>query len=153
MIASRLLSSAALLMLLGGCALSQNQTPREGATLYERLGGEPGVAAIVENLLYRVADDERIVGYFLNTNIDYLNGSLQRYICAKSDGPCRYDGPSMAKAHQHMRLADADFNALVEHLQGALIEEGVPTGARNRLLGRLAGDYAEVMRHQGPPSG
>ncbi len=129
---------------LSGCA-GQQSAP---STLYQRLGGQVGVHDIVTDFLINVADDPRIVGYFAHTNIDHLAASLEQYICELSDGPCTYEGPSMARAHQHMGLTDASFNALVDNLQRALMAQDIDMGARNALLGRLAPQYSEVMRDQ-----
>lgn len=129
--------------MLAGCAHQGTHT-----TLYERLGGEASIAAVVENFLYRIADDDDMVSFFANTNIDYLADSLASKLCDVSDGPCRYEGPPMDRAHQNMGLTDVHFNRLVEHLDTAMQEEGIALGARNELLGRLAPMYADVMRLQ-----
>lgn len=126
---------------VAGCAQRQD-------TLYQQLGGQPGVAAIVEDFTLRLADDPDIVGFFAHSNIDRFVASLEEQLCEISDGPCVYQGPPMDRAHQHMGLSDAHFNAVVEHMQGALIEQGVPTGARNQLLGRLARLHGEIMSRQ-----
>ncbi|WNL37424.1 group 1 truncated hemoglobin [Halomonas sp. PAMB 3232] len=144
--ARRALQTAALitiLLSLGGCAHIAPST-----TLYERLGGESGIEAVVERFLYRVADDPELVGFFANTNIDHLAGSLANQFCAVSNGPCRYEGPPMERAHQNMGITDAHFNQLVEHLAAALREENIALGAQNELLGRLAPMHADVMRYQ-----
>ncbi len=44
----------------------------------------------------------------------------------------------MKTSHKDMGLQDADFNALVENLQKAMDQEGVPFRAQNRLLAKLA---------------
>jgi hemoglobin len=128
---------------LAGCVHQPTQT-----TLYERLGGETTIDGVVENLLYRIADDPEVVVFFANTNIDLFAESLASKLCDVSDGPCRYEGPPMDRAHQHMGLTDVHFNRLVEHLDAAMQEEGIGLGTRNELLGRLAPMYADVMRLQ-----
>ena len=137
------LSFAAVAFTHAGCAHQSANTP-----LYERLGGEPTIDAVVENLLYRIADDPEVVVFFANTNIDLFAESLASQLCDVSDGPCRYEGPPMDRAHQHMGLTDVHFNRLVEHLDAAMQEEGIGLGVRNELLGRLAPMYADVMRLQ-----
>ncbi|WP_339884656.1 group 1 truncated hemoglobin [Vreelandella maris] len=134
---------ATIALSLASCAHHRNQ-----ATLYERLGGQPTIDAVVENLLYRIADDAEVVVFFANTNIDLFAESLASQLCDISDGPCRYEGPPMDRAHQHMGVTDVHFNRVVEHLDAAMEEEGITLGARNELLGRLAPLYAEIMRLQ-----
>ena len=128
---------------LAGCAQHQQQ-----ATLYERMGGQSTIDAVVENLLYRIADDEEVVSYFANSNIDLFAASLATQLCDVSDGPCQYDGPPMDRAHQTMGITDAHFNRVVEYLDAAMVEVGVPLAARNDMLGRLAPMYEDVMRLQ-----
>lgn len=137
------LTMTLLAISLSGCANATRST-----TLYDRLGGENNIHAVVENLLYRVADDPDMVVFFTNTNIDLFAASLASQLCEVSDGPCRYDGPPMDRAHQHMGLSNVHFNRLVEYLDAALQDENIPLGARNELLGRLAPMYADIMRYQ-----
>lgn len=130
-------------LLLTSCAQHTHH-----ATLYERMGGQPAIDAVVENLLYRIADDEEIVRYFANSNIDLFAASLATQLCDVSDGPCQYEGPPMDRAHQTMGITDAHFNRVVEYLDAAMVEVGVPLAARNDMLGRLAPMYDDVMRLQ-----
>ncbi|KFF47755.1 hypothetical protein GY26_18350 [Gammaproteobacteria bacterium MFB021] len=138
---------AALLLAwaLSGCAGAQ---PQPAPTLYQKLGGEKGMHAIVEDFAYRLADDPELVAFFANTNIDYFVNSLQDYLCVISDGPCVYRGAPMDKAHQHMGIHEADFNRLVDALQATLLDQPISASARNQLLKRLAAQHAAVMRYQ-----
>ena len=117
-------------------------------SLYAALGGKPVIDAVVNDFLYRIAGDERIVDFFANTNIDHFAEAFTTQLCYISDGPCDYAGPSMARAHQQMGITDAHFNAVVDHLRAALIDQQVPAGPRNRLLGRLARLHDAVMLRQ-----
>lgn len=132
---------------LPGCAY-QSATQSTNTSLYERLGGKTTIDAVVENLLYRIADDPEVVVFFANTNIDLFAESLASQLCDVSDGPCRYEGPPMDHAHQHMGLTDVHFNRVVEYLDAAMQSEDIPLGARNELLGRLAPMYTDIMRLQ-----
>jgi hemoglobin len=112
------------------------------------MGGQATIDAVVENLLYRIADDDEIVSYFANSNIDLFAASLATQLCDVADGPCQYDGPPMDRAHQTMGITNAHFNRVVEYLDAAMADENVPLAARNDMLGRLAPMYDDVMRLQ-----
>lgn len=129
---------------LTGCAAKDTIQP----SLYTRLGGMPTIDSVVENMLYRIADDPEVVVFFANTNIDHFANAFATQLCDISDGPCQYEGPPMDRAHQHMGINDAHFNRVVEYLDAALEDEGVPLAVRNELLGRLAPLYADIMRRQ-----
>lgn len=122
---------------LGGCA-AQTANPAANDSLYRALGGKPGIGRIVEGLLINIADDERIVGHFIDTDIDRLYAKLVEQICVESGGPCEYTGDSMEDSHAGMDVTEGDFNALVEDLIVAMNAEGVTVPAQNRLLQRLA---------------
>lgn len=134
-----------LVLALAGCTVS---TTRPAPTLYQQLGGEAGIHAIVEDLTYRIADDPQLVGFFANTNIDYFVDSLEQHFCAVSDGPCVYEGAPMDKAHQHMGIREVHFNRLVDKLQSALLDQPISAAARNQFLKRLAAMHDDVMRYQ-----
>ncbi|MCA1772970.1 MAG: group 1 truncated hemoglobin [Halomonas sp.] len=129
---------------LTGCATQHT----DKASLYTRLGGMQTIDSVVENMLYRVADDPEVVVFFANTNIDHFAEAFATQLCDISDGPCQYEGPPMDRAHQHMGINDAHFNRVVEYLANAMADEGVPLAAQNELLGRLAPLYDDVMRLQ-----
>ncbi len=133
-----------LAALLGsfGCATQ----PPTGDRLYQELGGQPGITRIVEGMLLNVARDARIRHYFANVDIGRLRGLLIQKICVDAGGPCAYQGASMAESHRGLNLQPADFNALVEDLQRAMEQEGVPQRSQNALLARLAPQRGEVIR-------
>ncbi|BBI50497.1 hypothetical protein HORIV_29180 [Vreelandella olivaria] len=56
---------------LPGCAY-QSATQSTNTTLYERLGGKTTIDAVVENLLYRIADDPEVVVFLLTRISIYL---------------------------------------------------------------------------------
>src|SRR5262245_30919207 len=94
-------------------------------SLYDRLGGKPAITAVVDEFVGRVAADKRINAFFAATAADpkrlaTFKGLLVDQICQASGGPCKYMGKSMKAAHMGMGVSNADFNALVEDLVGAL---------------------------------
>lgn len=117
---------------------------------HDQLGGQEGISRVVEDLLFRVADDPRIAHHFLDIDIVRLHEKLVEQICFESGGPCAYTGDPMDVVHANLGITEADFNALVEHLVDAMEAEGIPRTAQNRLLRRLAPMRAEVL---GEPAG
>ena len=129
--------------LLTGCASAPTL---RGSTLYERLGGEAGVAAITEGMLARSAEDPRIRDDFAEADIVNLYERLVEHLCAVTGGPCTYGGRAMKAAHAGLGLTEADFNALVQNLVDAMTERGVPIAAQNELLAILAPMRGDVIR-------
>jgi hemoglobin len=114
-------------------------------TLYQRFGGQPGLAALATDLVQRAAADARIGPFFAKTNAQALADSLAMQFCQVVDGPCRYEGPDMKTAHQEMGVRPADFNALVELLQAAMRARGISFATQNQLLARLAPMHREIV--------
>ncbi len=135
----RLPAIACLVLLLGACATA----PR--ASLYQQFGGRPGIEALVEELLVRILEDERINAGFAQADILNLNDRLVEQICVEVGGPCTYTGRSMAESHAGLGVTEADFNALVEDLQDAMDARGIPFRAQNQLLRRLAPMHRDIV--------
>ena len=135
----RLLLSLGLVLLLSACA----SAPRAG--LYEQFGGRPGIEALVEELLVRVLEDERIAAQFAEVDLVNLNDRLVEQICVEVGGPCEYTGRTMAESHEGLAITEADFNALVEDLVAAMDARGIPRRAQNRLLARLAPMHRDIV--------
>lgn len=112
------------------------------SSLYDRLGGKPAITAVVDEFVARVAADKRINGFFAAVASDpnrlaAFKGKLVDQICEASGGPCKYTGKNMKSAHAGMGVTDADFNALVEDLVGALDKFKVAPDDKQILLGVL----------------
>lgn len=137
----RLLAALLATALLAACA--GDPAPRD-RTLYERLGGEAGIETLVDRFLYHLADNERSLPLFRNTDIERFREKFIEHLCELSDGPCAYSGDSMAATHRGMDINRAQFNSIVETLQRALDDTGAPVAARNALLAQLAALYPEV---------
>ena len=119
--------------------------PTFATTLYEDLGGNAGVAAVVDQFLWNLADDERVNEYFVETNLMRFREKLIEYICQVSEGPCTYTGDDMSRTHANMGVTASAFNVTVESLILAMESQKIPTGVQNRLLKALAVSYGEVV--------
>jgi hemoglobin len=107
-------------------------------TLYDQLGGHDGIARIVHNAMDLYFTDPRLTHDFDNINRDWLEPRFNTFFCHITDGPCVYKGRSMAASHHGLHINEARFNAVVEDMQTALDQAGVPFRTQNRLLARLA---------------
>ncbi|HEY0711412.1 MAG TPA: hypothetical protein VGF45_01970 [Polyangia bacterium] len=131
-----------------GCATAA-QAPPPRTSLYERLGGQPAIAAVVDELVVRIAKDNRINARFANVDLPRLRRLLTEQICQASGGPCQYTGRDMRSSHAGMNISDDEFTALVEDLKGALDQFKVPAAEQSELLALLAPmkpDIADASR-------
>src|SRR5262249_41130638 len=89
--------------------LAGNSTLGQTRTLYDRLGGYPGISAVVDDFVKNVAADKRINKFFANANIDRLKARLVEQICQGTGGPCVYTGRDMKSVHAGMGIRGKDF--------------------------------------------
>jgi hemoglobin len=114
-------------------------------SLYDRLGGQPAITAVVDDFVGNVAADGRINGFFARTDIPRLKRLLVEQICSATGGPCTYTGRSMPAAHKGMNITDAQFGALVEDLQKTLNKFKVPEKEQGELLGALGSLKPQIV--------
>jgi hemoglobin len=124
------------------CLLASSLAAQQQKSLYDRLGGKTSITAVVDEFVGRVAADKRINAMFASTagnpaRLAAFKAKLVDQICEASGGPCKYTGKDMKSAHAGMGITEADFNALVEDLTGALDKFKVAAADKQTLLGVL----------------
>ena len=119
-----------------------------GNSLYDQLGGQVGIVAVMNTFVDNVAGDSRINGFFANLSpqrVARLKELLIQQVSEASGGPVRYTGRDMKTVHAGMGITTADFNALVEDLVLALMANDVPQAAQQMLLGALAPLASDIV--------
>jgi hemoglobin len=119
-------------------ALSSTGAAAQHRSLYERLGGQPAIVAVVDDFVANVAADRRINRFFANANIGRLKARLVEQICQGTGGPCTYTGGDMRSVHAGMGIQDKHFNALVEDLGKSLNKFKVSPREQKQLVAILA---------------
>jgi len=120
------------------------------ARLYDRLGGQIGVAAIADTLIDRVSADPKLGRSFKDSNLTRIKKLLAEQICDLSGGPCRYSGDSMREVHAGHHISEAEFFGMVADLRTVLKERHVSQGAANELLRLLAPMKRDVVEPAQP---
>lgn len=114
-------------------------------SLYERLGGQGAIQAVVTKFINNVGGDKRINGYFATTDLKKLNRLLVEQVCMATGGPCSYSGRDMKTTHKGMKVTTAAFNALVEDLVSALDTFNVPKKEKDELIAILAPMKSDIV--------
>ncbi len=129
---------AALLTMLAvmatGCATSP--MPAD-APLYQRLGGEAGVAAWVSEVIDLSSTDVRTRRSFDKVDLKRLKSKIAEHVCSLTGGGCKYSGDTMKDSHAGMKITEAEFSAMVELLREVL-DRRVGEREKNELLKILA---------------
>ena len=65
------------------------------ATLYEKLGGEGPVSAVVDKFYDFMLEDDRVSAFFKNTDMAKQRESQKQFITLVTGGPNNYEGKDM----------------------------------------------------------
>jgi hemoglobin len=95
-------------------------------SIFESIGGEPALVAVVDDFYVRVLDDPQLAGFFAGANMPKLKGKQVEFFAAALGGPDIYEGGTMRQVHAGRGISQADFDKVAYHLVGALAGAGVP---------------------------
>lgn len=113
--------------------------------LYVQLGGVAAIETVTDRTLNRVSTDPRSQRSFDGIKMPYLKKSVAAYVCKVADGPCAYEGETMARSHAQSDIAGSEFEFMVTVLREELDRAQVPTAAKNELLRRLASSRRDIV--------
>jgi hemoglobin len=140
-----------LIVALAACGGSQPAPsappPPDNRPLFERLGGQPAINAVVHEFVLTTKADTRISQLFLNTDPVKLEQAMDDHVCSITGGGCTYKGKSMRDAHTGMKLSEADFAAFMDDLQQVLVKLKVPKRESDEVLGAFDGMKGDVVGH------
>jgi len=122
-------------------------------SLYDRLGGQPAITAVIDSFVSIVAKDDRINKKFAKSDVARVKKMLVDQVCAQTGGPCTYTGLTMKEAHAKMGVTDGEFNALAEDLVKTLTAYNVPKAEQDELLNALGSMKADIVEIPGPATG
>jgi len=103
-------------------------------TLYEQLGGQEAIDAVVEEFYARVLADEKVKDLFKNTDMEKQKRHQAAFIAYATGGPNRYRGRTIKKAHEGLGITEEQFMAVATHLSDALKHFKVPQHLIDRVI-------------------
>lgn len=107
---------------------------------YDRIGGAAAVRTVVDRFYELILEDERLAGYFTDTDLPRLKRHQALLISQVLGGPAAYDGRDLREAHHGMAITPGHFGLVVDHLVQALQEAGVEP----EVIGRVGAILAEA---------
>ena len=137
----RLLVAAVSSASLSAASAPLAAQPAPAKSLYERIGGQPALKAVVDDFVATAAPDPKVdftrggVWVASDAAVAGLKKHLVDFMAQALGGPKAYTGRSMKAAHSGMGITQAQFDALAGHLKAALVKNKV-----------AAADVAEIMK-------
>ena len=115
----------------------------DSETLFQKLGGEPRLRAIIETFIDRVFDDRMIGFFFRNADRNRLK-ELEYQLTARFLGAqVEYTGRPLDEAHARHPIMGGQFMRRQQILRETLEEYGVPGEIREAWL-----SHTESLRSQ-----
>lgn len=112
---------------------------------YDRLGGEPAIAAVVDELYRRAIADEELGQYFHSTNLDAQRLKLTEMIAEALGGPTAPWLSGLREAHSGRGVTHRHFSLMAAHLIDVLGEHGVDEEEQNTLMNWIAAGRDAVV--------
>src|SRR5262247_1756786 len=123
------------------------------ASLFDRLGGQPAINAVVDDFATNVLNDPRVNKKFAKTDAPRLLANLKDFVCNATGGPCQYKGLSMKDSHKNMGTTAGEFGALVEDLVKTLNKFNVGATEQKELLTALGGLRNDIVESESTATG
>jgi hemoglobin len=132
--------------------------------LFDRLGGEKGIAAIIDDFTPRVMQDPRVNwdrqglqrgGLSIHRgqsitwnptpdNVARLKQHLVQFIVLATGGPAHYDGKQIKAVHAAMHISNPEFDAALGDLKASLDKLQIPNKEQKELLSIIESTRPEI---------
>ena len=131
-------------------AKAEEKAPTE-KSLYERLGGEEAITAVVDDLIDRLSVNE-----VLNANPDIdkarkayppvkLKKLLTEFMCMVTGGPQKYTGRTMKETHAKMNITEKEWNAMAADFKITLDKFKVPEKEQQEMFKLVGTTKADIV--------
>ena len=116
------------------------------ATLYERLGGEAGIAAIANDVVDNHLANPLVQARFRAAkDIPKLKRLATEFFCMGSGGPQSYTGRDMLATHRGMNISGSEYLAVIDDVMAALAKHGIDEATQKDVLFILYGLRKEIL--------
>jgi len=138
------------------------------ASLYDRLGGQKGVAAIVNDFVDRAMADPRVnwnrkdvvqggLSIHRDTSEEWkpnpedvkvMKAHIAEFLALATGGPSIYQGKDMKSAHENMHISNPEFDASVGDLKATLDKMQIANKEQKELLAIIETTRADIVTEQ-----
>lgn len=106
-------------------------------TLYERLGGAEGIAAIVDDAVDRHAVNPALAPRFAGKDLPRLKELGTRFFCAGTGGPDAADVGDLHAAYAGAAMSELEFLATMDDVAAALDGQGIAASEAHETMAIL----------------
>jgi hemoglobin len=127
--------------------------PAEGAagmTLFEELGGEPALRAIIERFVDVMFDDVMIGFHFRDASRERIKAKEYEFAASHLGAEIEYTGRPLPEAHASHPILDGQFARRTKILEVTLEEHDAPARVREHWLARTENLRGSILRERDP---
>ena len=118
------------------------------STLYERVGGESAVMAVVNHFYDRIIKDPLLLPFFDGIDVRRQKRKQVAFLSTVFGGSTRYSGEDLRHAHGRLvarGLSDQHFDAVADHLQSTLEELSVQATLFQEIMAIVESTRNDVL--------
>lgn len=94
---------------------------RTKESLYNKIGGEQAIAAVISDFYHRMLSDERVNHHFIGINMESLRRhQITFFIGFALGGPRRYNGNNLRTAHSGLNVTTEEYEVAIKLLNQSL---------------------------------
>lgn len=114
-------------------------------SLYERLGGTPGITQIAGDLVDIHLANPRISPRYVNSDVAALKNGAATFFIAGTGGPNVYEGKDMLATHKGMNIDGDEFLAVLDDALAALEKNNIGQREKEEVLYVLYSMKSEIV--------
>lgn len=127
------------------------KTAAKGPSLYERVGGVNNIAVLVEDVIDRSYADPvlhanpRIAEAHKRYPKPAYKFNATALACEVFGGPQKYTGRTLKDAHQHLKINEKEWNALIAIFRESMKSYKVPQKEQDEVIGILESTKGDIV--------
>jgi hemoglobin len=119
--------------------ISAQSSPAETTTLYERLGGTPGITSIVDDVIEAHMNNAAISARFKPyldhpERLEKIRQHTIDFFTAGSGGSIEYNGRDMQTTHQGMNISAAEYMHVIDDIMKVLEKHHIDEESKKDVL-------------------
>jgi hemoglobin len=114
--------------------------PPKEKTLYQRMGGYDVIAAVVDDFIKQLGQDEAFKRFGGGRSMDSLHRTRQLVVdqtCYLAGGPCVYIGRDTKTAHAGLAITQEEWDLSIKHFKTALDDQKVAEPEQKDFLAMI----------------
>lgn len=124
----------------------------ETQTLFQRLGGAAGIAALVDAIVVAHAENPAVRVRFLpviadKARLEVIKQHTCQFLAQGTGGPASYAGRSMAETHRGMNINAAEYMAVIDDILAVLRAKGIDEQSQKDVLAIAWSLKDDILHH------